>query len=239
MHPSEHLEWQRESVAWFLALDREALSHPLRRCPGWHVDTVYDHLGRGVGLARVAALSAAPDANVFEVMGAALPPPTRGAAAFDLFAEAMPAYLDLLEAFDPSTPCATYAGAGEVAFWMRRDAIELALHASDIADALGIDYDVEPARASDAIDETIEFVLPEALKVLGRASPAPCRLVPTDASERQLGVGGFANVSITGSAYSLLLGLWGRANVEVRGDDAIARAWMSLVEEAFRGPDPS
>jgi uncharacterized protein (TIGR03083 family) len=200
---------------------------------------VYDHLGRGVGLGRVAALTAAPDANVFEVMGAALPSPTRGPAAFDLFAEAMPAYLDLLGALDPSSPCATYTGRGEVAFWMRRDAIELALHASDIADALGIDYEIESARASDAIDETIEFVLPEALHVLGRSSPAPCRLAPTDAPERLLGVDGFANASIVGSAYSLLLALWGRASVEVQGDEAIARAWMALVEEAFRGPDPN
>jgi len=239
VHSSEHLQWQRESVAWFLALDRDALSQPLRRCPGWRVDTVYDHLGRGVGLGRVAALTAAPDANVFEVMGKALPPPTRGAAAFDLFTVAMPAYLELLGAVDPARPCATYTGTGQVAFWIRRDAIELALHASDVADALGIDYDVEPARASDAIDETIEFVLPEALRVLGRASPAPCRLVPTDAPERLLGGGALANSSIVGSAYSLLLALWGRADVEVRGDEATARAWMSLVEEAFRGPEPT
>jgi uncharacterized protein (TIGR03083 family) len=239
VHPSEHLEWLRESVGWFLALDGDALSKPVPRCPGWRVDTVYDHLGRGVGLGRVAALQASPDANVFEVMGAALPPPTRGEAAFEVFADAMPAYLEVLGALDPSSPCATYTGTGDVAFWIRRDAIELALHASDIADALGIDFDVEPARASDAIDETIEFVLPEALHVLGRPSPAPCRIAPTDAPERLLGVGGLATASLAGSAYSLLLALWGRASVEVHGNDAIARAWTSLVEEAFRGPDPS
>ena len=239
MHPSEHLEWLRESVAWYLALDPDALSTPIPRCPGWRVDTVYDHLGRGVGLGRIAALEAFPEANVFEVMGAALPPPTRGAAAFALFADAMPAYLEVLDGLDPSSPCATYSGRGEVAFWIRRDAIELALHASDIADALGIDYDVEPARASDAIDETIEFALPMALQVLGRPSPAACRLAPTDAPERLLGQGDVAAASMVGSAYSLLLALWGRASAEAHGDDAIARAWTSLVEEAFRGPEPS
>ena len=239
MHPSEHLEWLRESVGWFLALDRDALSTPIPRCPGWRVDTVYDHLGRGVGLGRVAALSAAPDDNVFEVMGAALPPPTRGVAAFELFALAMPAYLEVLDALEPSRPCATYSGRGQVAFWIRRDAVEVALHASDVADAVGIDYDVEPARASDAIDETIEFALPMALHVLGRPWPAACRLAPTDAPERLLGDGTIADASIAGPAYSLLLALWGRASVEVQGDHAIARAWTSLVEEAFRGPDPS
>jgi uncharacterized protein (TIGR03083 family) len=181
----------------------------------------------------------APDDNVFEVMGAALPPPTRGVAAFELFGAAMPAYLEVLDALEPSRPCATYSGRGQVAFWIRRDAIELALHASDVADALGIDYDVAPARASDAIDETIEFALPMALRVLGRPSPAACRLAPTDAPERLLGDGAIADASIAGPAYSLLLALWGRASVEVHGDHATARAWTSLVEEAFRGPDPS
>jgi uncharacterized protein (TIGR03083 family) len=239
VHPSEHLEWLRESVAWYLALGPDALSTPIPRCPGWRVETVYDHLGRGVGLGRVAALEASPDANVFEVMGAALPPPTRGEAAFALFADAMPAYLTVLGALDPSSPCATYSGRGAVAFWIRRDAIELALHASDVADALGIDYDVEPARTSDAIDETIEFALPTALQVLGRPSPPACRLTPTDAPERILGDGVLADASMVGSAYSLLLALWGRASVEAHGDDAIARAWTSLVEEAFRGPEAS
>jgi hypothetical protein len=55
VHPSEHLEWLRESVAWYLALDPDALSTPIPRCPGWRVDTVYDHLGRGVGLGRNGA----------------------------------------------------------------------------------------------------------------------------------------------------------------------------------------
>ena len=151
----------------------------------------------------------------------------------------MPAYLEVLGALEPSSPCVTYSGKGEVAFWIRRDAIELALHASDVADAVGIDYDVEPARASDAIDETIEFALPMALQVLGRPSPAACRLAPTDAPQRLLGESAITNASIVGSAYALLLALWGRASVEVHGDEAIARAWTSLVEEAFRGPDPS
>jgi hypothetical protein len=44
---------------------------------------------------------------------------------------------------------------------------------------------------------------------------------------------------MAGSAYALLLALWGRGRAEVDGDDAIARAWTSLIEEAFRGPSPS
>jgi uncharacterized protein (TIGR03083 family) len=235
----EHLDWLQESVDWFLAVDRDALSFPVTRCPGWQVDSVYDHLGRGVGIARVAALRAPPDADVFAIMGSALPPPAHGEQAFSLFADAMPVYLELLAELDPSTPCVTYAGPGQVAFWIRRDAIEFALHASDVADAIGIAYDVTPRRASDAIDETIEFALPMALRVLGRSSPAPCRLVPVDAAERVLGGDGAASASMSGSAYALLLALWGRGRAEVDGDDATARAWTGLVEEAFRGPPPS
>ena len=78
-----------------------------------------------------------------------------------------------------------------------------------------------------------------ALQVLGRPSPEACRLAPNDAPERLLGDGVRADASMVGSAYSLLLALWGLASVEAHGDDAIARAWTSLIEEAFRGPEPS
>jgi uncharacterized protein (TIGR03083 family) len=237
VHPNEHLDWLRENVDWFLALDRDTLSSPIPRSPGWRVETVFDHLGRGVGLGRVAALGASPDDNVFEIMGAAIPAPTRGLPALDLFASAMQAYVDLLASLDPSRPCATYSGRGEVAFWIRRDAIELALHAGDVADALGIAYDVGSTRASDAIDDAIEFVLPMALHVLGRPAPAPCRLTPSDAPPRVLGEGAAAIASLSGSAYLLLLALWGRGDAAIDGDVAVARAWTSLVEEAFRGPD--
>jgi len=52
MRPAEHLEWLGESVAWYLSLDADVLTQPIPRCPGWRVDSVYDHLGRGVGVAR-------------------------------------------------------------------------------------------------------------------------------------------------------------------------------------------
>jgi uncharacterized protein (TIGR03083 family) len=236
MHPSEHLEWLRESVEWFLALDGDVLAQPVTRCPGWHIDTVYDHLGRGVGIGRIAALHAAPEADVFAVLGAALPPPAKGEQAYGLFAHAMASYVALLERLDPRRPCTTYAGLGEVSFWIRRDAIELALHAGDVADALGLAFDIAPARASDAIDETIEFALPMALKVLARPAPPMCTLAPFDAPEGNLGSGSVSAASIRGSAQSVLLALWGRARIEVDGDEAVARAWTDLVEEAFRGP---
>jgi uncharacterized protein (TIGR03083 family) len=238
MRPNEHLDWLQESVDWFLALDPEVLARPIRRCPGWCVDTVYDHLGRGVGVGRVAALRAEPNADVYAIMGAALPPRTNGMAARVLFAEAMRAYIDVLGELDPMSPCATYSGPGVVGFWIRRDAIELALHAGDVADALGLEFDIAPARASDAIDETIEFALPMALHVLARTSPAPCLLRPTDAPDRVLGGEGEPVATMTGTAHALLLALWGRGTIRTGGRGDTAREWNGLIEEAFRGPAP-
>lgn len=173
---------------------------------------------------------------MFAVMGAAIPPPTKGEQARAVFADALPVYLEALANLDPSSPCARYTGRGEVGFWIRRDAIELALHASDVADALGLAYEISSQRASDAIDETIEFALPMALSVLARNAPAPCMLSPDDAPERMLGEGAEPAALLRGSAHSLLLALWGRGTVEVEGDENAARAWTGLIEEAFRGP---
>jgi uncharacterized protein (TIGR03083 family) len=143
-----------------------------------------------------------------------------------------------LAELDPSTPCATYSGPGVVGFWTRRDAIELALHAGDIADALGLDFIIESTRASDAIDETIEFALPMALQVLAREAPGPCLLRPTDARERVLGGCREPEASMSGTAHALLLALWGRGTVDVDGRTETAREWNGLIEEAFRGPTP-
>jgi uncharacterized protein (TIGR03083 family) len=197
---------------------------------------VFDHLGRGVGVARVAAIEADPDADVFTVMGGVLPTPTHGAAAYEQFAASMPAYVGLLEQIDPQRPCATYAGRGSVAFWIRRDAIELALHASDVADAIGVPFEVRADRAADGIDETIEFVLPLALQVLQRPAPPACRVAPTDAGPRLLGASEPTRATITGSSETLLLALWGRVTPRVEGDASIAGAWTGLVEAAFGGP---
>jgi hypothetical protein len=76
----------------------------------------------------------------------------------------------------------------------------LTLHAGDVADALGLDFEIEPARASDAIDETIEFALPMALQVLARPAPAPCLLRPIDARERVLGHDAVPSTSMRGTA---------------------------------------
>jgi uncharacterized protein (TIGR03083 family) len=236
VRPAEHLDWLRNSVDWYLSLDERVLTRPLRRCPGWRVETVFDHLGRGVGIARAAAIRADPDADVLAIMGAALPPPTRGVAARSLFADSMPAYVALLEQTDPSRRCATYAGSGQVAFWIRRDAIELALHASDIADALGLPFGVRADRAADGIDETIEFALPMALQVLQRSAPPSCRVLLSDAPARLLGDGEPARATISGSAETVSMALWGRATPTIEGDAATAAAWMGLIEEAFRGP---
>ena len=82
----------RESVEWFLALDGEALAQPVTRCPGWHIDTVYDHLGRGVGIGRIATLQAAPDADVLAVLGERCRHPRKGEQAYGLFAHSMASY---------------------------------------------------------------------------------------------------------------------------------------------------
>jgi uncharacterized protein (TIGR03083 family) len=202
----------------------------LGNCPGWTIATLLDHLGRGIGRGYAALLGAPAGADAAAVMGGSLGPPTNGRSAHALFAETMPAFVQLLARTPPDQPCATYTGPGVAAFWRRKAAVELSLHATDVADALGRPFAIMAARAVDGIDETVTFALPLALVILDEAPPAV--RIATSEAEWQLG-DGQPVATVSGSPGTVLLGLYGRRPVDVAGDDRVARVWLSLIGRAF------
>jgi uncharacterized protein (TIGR03083 family) len=228
--PEDHLAWVTESVEWLLAVPAYVVDVALGNCPGWTIATLLDHLGRGVGRGYAAMIGAPAGADAAAVMSGSLGPPTNGRRAHALFAETMPAFVELLARTPPDRPCATYQGPGVAAFWRRKAAVELSLHTTDVADALGRPFAIDAARAVDAIDETVTFALPLALALLDE-SPQAVRIVTSEA-EWQLG-DGQPVATVRGSPDTVLLGLYGRRSVDVAGDDRVAREWLGLIGRAF------
>ena len=56
----------------------------------------------------------------------------------------------------------TFLGPRPAAWWVRRRLHEVLVHRADAAIALGVDYDVDPALAADAISEWLERVMIQA-----------------------------------------------------------------------------
>lgn len=240
MAPREHLNWFRDNVSWFEDLSVDDLDVAVPNCPGWTVADVLNHLSRGVGLSYPVALTTPPNTPTNEVFADVEWPsenPT-GAAVLSIFSTQMHQCAMIFEASNPEAPCWTYAGRGKGKFWIRRAAIETALHRVDVAEALCTTPPpvLEKERAYDAIEETLEFALPLALELTDEPKGRLIVLSHDLDIEAEFGEGS-RHATIEGEGHDILAALWGRNRdrVNVSGHQDVATAWLSRIELAFAG----
>lgn len=239
MTPKEHLRWFDDNVAWFERLRPEHMETTVPSCPGWTVHDVLNHLTFGLGVSYPVATTQPPDTPSEQVF-VGIPRPSKypaPEAASEAFAEHMRACSARFHAADPDAACWTYAGAGTVAFWFRRAAVETTLHRIDVVEAIGGEgLPLDVARAADAIAETLEFALPFAAQMAG----APDGRLRVDSSclAESMSIGhDSAEATIAGEPTDVLLALWGRHRnrVAVSGDQSVADQWLGLIATAFAG----
>ncbi|MCW2613719.1 MAG: maleylpyruvate isomerase family mycothiol-dependent enzyme [Frankiales bacterium] len=216
-----HLE--RDAEAFVAALRSTDLDAPVAACPEWALRDLAVHLGRvhrwAAGIVRTGERGAAD----------AVAPADADLA--DWLADGA---VDLLAALRlPERECWTFAGRGSSAFWVRRQALETAVHRVDAQRAGGAEEDPVPDDlAEDGIDEVLEVMLPRQVS-LGRIAEPATGLTLVTGTTRQLGsVAPTAEVS--GPAGAVLLLLWRRLprtdpRLQVTGD---AAALDSLLDVA-------
>jgi len=121
-------------------------------------------------------------------------------------------------AADPSTPAWTFAPAGNVAFWQRRQCHENSVHRWDLATALGETPALDAELAADGVAEVVEVFMPRQV-VRGRMTPPTesVRLVATDTGGEWAVGPGEPLASLSGPAAALLLALWQRRPVDGSG----------------------
>jgi uncharacterized protein (TIGR03083 family) len=223
-------------------------STPVPTCPGWNLNQLLRHVGRGD---RWAAQIVADRVDHFldpRSVEGGKPPPDPGEAISWLHGGAQ-RLIDAVEHVGADTPVWTFLGPRPAYWWVRRRLHEATVHRADAALALGLDYALAPELAADGIGEWLERVASEA----GRGNaPLPLddgQTVHLRATDSGVGVGGRwtiradagriswsdgeedGAVTLRGGAADLLLALVRRAriadtDIALSGDASIWQKWL-------------
>lgn len=136
-------------------------------CPGWSVGDLLTHVDFVQRRARHWVEVRTPVRLSAREMD--LP---RGVVDADWLDEGLAELLVTLRASDPDAPMWAWGADQHVRYWARRLLHETLVHRVDLEDALGVAVEVEPALASDAVDEFLGNV-----RAAGDFSPAVANLV--------------------------------------------------------------
>lgn len=249
-HPAEigrdrYLEHVLSDAARFAAAVRRGpLDAPIAACPGWDLRALTAHQGMVHRWARHAAANAAPPES-FDAF----------APAGDLDADALAAWLEqgaaellaTLRTIDLDGPTwhpFPVPRLGRV--WPRRQAHEISIHRWDAEVAAGLEpAPIDPALASDGIDEYFELAIPRVVKREGITLPAGsihlhCTdthgewLVTADPEYTVVRAHQKGDAALRGPAQALLLRLWGRDSpdgdqLSPVGDEQVLAHWMALT----------
>ncbi|MBX9981599.1 MULTISPECIES: maleylpyruvate isomerase family mycothiol-dependent enzyme [Mycobacterium] len=223
-------------------------STPVPTCPGWNLEQLFRHVGRGD---RWAAQIVRDRMDTFldfrSVEGGKPPPELDDAIAW--LNDGAQLLVDAVEVAGGDTPVWTFLGPRPANWWVRRRLHENLVHRADAALAVGADFTLDAAVAADGIDEFLERIVIQAGKD-GAALPLEggdtLHLHATDpglgeAGEWTVAVDdvvitwshehGKGTVALRGAATELLLAMTRRVplaetGIAVFGDEAVWRRWL-------------
>ena len=216
---------------------------PVPSCPEWTVADLLGHIGL-VHRWATASCDRPPDAEYVRSSqsGIEIPDDVSARPAWIRYGAA--ALLDALGSHPADAPCFTWAPPHTVGFWQRRMAHETAMHRVDAQLAAGAAEPIEPALASDGIDEWLGIVgrrpwIDEQISGTGETIHLHCTDVEGEWLLR-LASSGFevervhakGDVAVRGEASDLLCWMHGRSPLdplEVHGDGAVLDRWRELA----------
>jgi uncharacterized protein (TIGR03083 family) len=129
------------------------LTVPVPTCPGWTLADLLGHLGR-VHRWTAICLNTPPDGDRprFE------PRPPQGAALGPWVRQGLDALIDAFDSPELDRPVWTFVGPGPAAWWLRRQALETAMHRLDAQLAAGVSPDpIDTAVGAIGVDEWCEI----------------------------------------------------------------------------------
>jgi uncharacterized protein (TIGR03083 family) len=221
-----------ESDRLAAAAEAVGLDTDVESCPGWTMKDLVVHVGNvhrwAAEIVRTAAQERLPFGD---------PPAIADAELLPWFRDGAVVLVAVLEAADPATPLWTFGLDGTVAFWLRRQAQETAVHRWDAQGAAGTAEPLGGALAADGIDEWLALLARRGARA-GGGNGETVHLHCTDVGGEWLvtrtpdgiavePVHAKGDVAARGTASDLDLYLWGRGPVdalEVFGDVAVLDA---------------
>lgn len=223
-------ELDRATGSFAALLETADLDAEVPACPGWTLTDLADHLGGVHQWAAHAVVAGNPE-------GDPPPAPRERAALVEWYRTHSGDLVRLLDESGPDAPAWTFgAEPHTTAFWRRRQVHETVMHLWDGQASQGLSPDLDPAIALDGLDELVDVFYPRQVR-LGRTDPLPAGLglVPRDApGQPGLVIGPSPEVSLEGTASTLLLLLWHRldlagSDVRVTGDRALAERLLGYA----------
>ncbi|MFD4365879.1 maleylpyruvate isomerase family mycothiol-dependent enzyme [Rhodococcus sp. NPDC058521] len=218
------------------------LSAPVPTCPGWSMNQLFRHVGRGN---RWAAQM------VSDQMSTALDPrearegtpPEDVESAIVWLREGAQKVIDAVTEVGADTPIWTFTGPKPSHWWIRRRLHEATVHRADGAFALGVPYELSCELSADGISEWLDLLsaLPLDAQPLARGNSIHLQFDdgPTGHWLIHSGsegvswepVDGPATVTVRGSARNLMLALLRRlssdqAGIEVSGNSEVWQHWL-------------
>lgn len=246
MEHAEYVAGTSEEIARFVDLITDAdLDAPVPGCPDWDLAKLARHIGtvhRWV-THLVATRATTPVSPRDLELG--LPSEPAGLAAW-LAAGASPLCGALTT--DPSIPVWTWGPGGTVGWWARRMLHESAVHRMDAQLALGLEPELAPTTAADAIEEFLTNLpavaldnikgLPtgDSLHLHATDGPGEWTIVLTDEGFEWAADHAKAFVAVRGRLTDLVLLVYGRRRpqdsdrFEIFGDLPVAERWLAATQ---------
>jgi uncharacterized protein (TIGR03083 family) len=134
---------------------------PVPTCPGWSLQQLFRHVGRGDRWAAQIVVERTQDFLDPRTVEGGKPPPDPTDALYWLHG-GVQKLLDAVEQAGAETPVWTFLGPRPATWWIRRRLHEATVHRADAALAIGADFVLAPELAADAITEWLERVVIQA-----------------------------------------------------------------------------
>ena len=223
-------------------------SQQVPTCPGWTLNQLLRHVGRGDRWAAQIVHDRLDDFLDPRTVEGGKPPPDPADAISWLHGGAQ-RLVDAVELSGVETPVWTFLGTRPANWWIRRRLHETAVHRADAAIATGSEFTLDANIAADGITEWLERV---AIQAGGEGAPPPLEHDNTlhlhatdpglgDAGEWTVAVDkgaitwshehGKGSAALRGGATELLLAMVRRVTladtgIELFGDDTVWQNWL-------------
>lgn len=234
MEPRALIDAFETEAAGLAATAERGLDAPVSTCPGWDVAELVIHMGsihRWANLAiRATDMLPPPPRHAPDI--------ERGPALVPWFRDGAAAFAREMRAADPEAAVWSWAGPATPVWWMRRQALETAVHRFDAELAHGGARDLAAELAVAGMEETFDAWVTryngtgedgtKSLHLHATDVPAEWLLVLRRDSLSATPEHAKGDVALRGSASDLYLWLWNRVPIdrlEVFGDPAVAATW--------------